>query len=93
MTRASGRVSIVIMILLMLVQSKERLVISQIFNLSCENSVDHNQALNCLQGSLNDIFYFFDLIPLALNCFFMLDKGFKRLDDAVCVCHSVSVWV
>jgi hypothetical protein len=33
------------------------------------------------------------LIPLALNCFFMLDKGFKRLDDAVCVCHSVSVWV
>jgi ABC-type uncharacterized transport system YnjBCD ATPase subunit len=30
---------------------------------------------------------------LCLDNFLMLDESFQRLDDAVRVCHSVSVWV
>jgi hypothetical protein len=32
-----------------------------------------------------------DVALLRLDCFLVLDESFKRLDDAVCVCHSVSV--
>lgn len=42
-----------------------------------------------VQGSCENLAQFCDRSVLRLDCFFMLDKGFKRLDDAVCVCHSV----
>jgi len=34
-----------------------------------------------------------DVRLLRLDCFLMFDESFQRFDDAVLLCHSVSVWV
>jgi hypothetical protein len=31
-----------------------------------------------------------DVALLRLDCFFVLDESFKRLDEAVCICHNYS---
>ena len=98
--RASGRVSIVIMILLMLVDSKRKLFVAQLFKLTRQNDVRSAQEIQLVlmrgdgvQGLRQEVFELDDVALLRLDCFLVLDEGFKRLDEAVCVCHSVSVWV
>ena len=98
--RASGRVSIVIIILLMLVDSERKLLVAQLFNFTRQNDVRSAQEVEFVlvrgdgvQGLRQEVFELDDVALLRLDCFLVLDEGFKRLDEAVCVCHSVSVWV
>jgi len=100
MTRASGLVSIVIMILLMLVDSERKLFVAELLHLTRQNNVCSTQEVQLVlvhsdgvQGLTQKIFELGYVTFLRLDCFFVLDEGFKRLDEAVCVCHSVSVWV
>ncbi len=98
--RASGRVSIVIMILLMLVDSERKLFVAQFFQFVCHRDVHAAKHIHFMlvcgdgvQGLRQDVFELDYVALLRLDCFLVLDESFKRLDEAVCVCHSVSVWV
>ena len=98
--RASGRVSIVIIILLMLVDSERKLFVAELLHLTRKNDVGSAQHIEFVlvhgdrvQSLAQKIFELGDVALLRLDCFLVLDEGFKRLDEAVCVCHSVSVWV
>jgi hypothetical protein len=44
-----------------------------------------------VQSFCEDVAQFYDASLLSLDCFFVLDESFKRLDDTIGVCHSVSV--
>ena len=98
--RASGRVSIVIMILLMSVDPERNLFVFHRSQFNCESSGHATQEVELVfvhsdgvESFCEDVAQFCDASLLSLDCFLVLDEGFKRLDDAVCVCHSVSVWV
>jgi hypothetical protein len=41
-----------------------------------------------VQGFLQHILEMVDVRLLGLDCFLVLDEGFKRFDDAVLLCHS-----
>lgn len=96
--RARGRVSIVIMILLMLVSSERKLLIAQLLKLTRQNDVGAAQEIQLVlvrgdgvQGLRQKVFELDDVALLRLHCFLVLDESLKRLYDAVLVCHSVSV--
>ncbi len=98
MTRASGRVSIVIMILLMLVDSLCELLIfycAQFYRKRSRNATQEVKFLlvcgDRVQGFLQHILEMVDVRLLHLNNFLMLDECLQRFYDAVLVCHSVSV--
>ncbi len=98
--RASGRVSIVIMILLMLVDPKRELLIFYCVQLYRERSRNATQEIEFVlvhgdraQSLLQHILKMVDVRLLRLDCFLMLDESFQRFDDAVLLCHSISVWV
>lgn len=46
-----------------------------------------------VQSFCEDVAQFHDASLLGLNCFLVLDESLKRFDDAVLLCHSVSVCV
>jgi len=96
--RASGRVSIVIMILLMLVNSERKLFITKLLDFTRENDVRSTQEIQLVlvhgdgvQSARQKIFEFCHLGFLRLDSFLMLDESLQRFDDAVLLCHSVSV--
>jgi len=96
--RASGRVSIVIMILLMLVDSERKLFVAQFLHLTRKNDVRSAQKVQLVlvhgdgvQGARKEIFQFDHFRLLRLDGFLMLDESLQRFYDAVLVCHSVSV--
>lgn len=98
--RASGRVSIVIMILLMLVDSKRDLLIfyrAQLYRKRSRNATQEIEFVlvhgDRAQSLLQHILKMVDVRLLRLDCFLMLNESFQRFDDAVLLCHSVSVWV
>ncbi len=82
--RASGRVSIVIMILLMLVDSERKLLVAQLFNFTRQNDVRSAQEVEFVlvrgdgvQGLRQEVFELDDVALLRLDCFLVLDEGFK----------------
>lgn len=80
MTRASGRVSIVIMILLMLVDSERNLFVAQLLHLTRENDVRAAKEIqlvlvhgDCVQRLFQDVAQFDKANLLRLDCFLVLD--------------------
>lgn len=78
--RASGRVSIVIMILLMLVDSERKLFVAQFFQFACQRDVHaaHHIELvlvhgDSVQGARQDVLEFDDITLLRLDGFLVLD--------------------
>jgi len=84
MTRASGRVSIVIMILLMLVSSESELFILNGLQFKCERSRNAAQKIEFVimhgdrvQGFLQHILQMMDVRLLRLDCVLMLDESLQ----------------
>lgn len=82
--RTSGRVSIVIMILLMLVDSERKLFVAQLLDLTCENEIRSAQEIEFVlmhgdgvQGAREKIFQFDHLGLLRLHSDFMLCERVK----------------
>ena len=78
--RASGRVSIVIMILLMLVDSERKLFVAQFLHLACKDEIRSAQEIQFVlvhgdrvQCTRQEIFQLDHFSLLRLNCFLMLD--------------------
>ena len=95
--RASGRVSMVIMILLMLVDSERKLFVAQFLHLTRENDVRSTQEIQLVlvhgdgvQSARQKIFEFCHLDFLRLDSFLMLDESLQRFYDAVLWCAHVS---
>ena len=98
--RASGRVSIVIMILLMLVDPVRKLFVTQFLHFTRQNEIRSAQKIQFVlvhgdgvQSAREKILQFDHLGFLRLDGFLMFDESLQRFYDAVLVCHSVSVWV
>lgn len=82
----------------MLVDSKSDLLIFHCAQLYCERSRNATQEIEFVlvhgdraQSLLQHILKMVDVRLLRLDCFLMLDESFQRFDDAVLLCHSVSV--
>ena len=78
--RASGRVSMVIMILLMLVNSEREFFVAQLLNLARENDVRSAQEIELMlvhgdrvQRFAQKVFELGDVALLRLDCFLVLD--------------------
>jgi hypothetical protein len=82
--RASGRVSIVIMILLMLVDPKRKLFVAELFNLTRQNDVRATKKIELMlvhcdrvESLAQKIFEFDNFALLRLQVFLMLNESFK----------------
>ena len=82
--RASGLVSIVIMILLMLVSSERKLFVAELLQLTSQNKVRAAQEIqlvlvrgDSVQGFRQKIFEFDYVTLLRLQVFLMLDESFE----------------
>jgi hypothetical protein len=82
--RASGRVSIVIMILLMLVDSERKLFVAQFFQFACHRDVHaakhiHFALVHCdgVQGLRQKVFEFYYVTLLRLHSLLMLDESLQ----------------
>ena len=79
----------------MLVDSERKLFVPQLLHFTRQNEVCSAQEIELVlvhgdrvQGFAQKIFELGDVALLRLDCFLVLDEGFKRLYDAVLVCHS-----
>ena len=82
--RASGRVSMVMMILLMLVDSERKLFVAQLLDFTRQNNVRSAQEIQLVlvhsdrvQCTRQEIFQLDHFSLLRLNCFLMLDESFE----------------
>jgi len=84
MTRASGRVSIVIIILLMLVDSERNLLVAHCLHFTRKNNVGSAKEVQLVlvrgdgvQGLRQKVFEFDYVTLLRLHCFLVLDESLQ----------------
>ena len=93
--RASGRVSIVIIILLMLVDSERNLLIAHCLHFTRKNNVRSAKDVQLVlvrgdgvQGARQEIFYLYHFSLLSLQSLLLLGKRVQGFHDVFVLCHK-----
>lgn len=96
-SRASGRTSIVIIILLMLVDSERNLLVTHRLHFTRKNNVRSAKDVQLVlvsgdgvQGARQEIFYLYHFSLLSLQSLLLLGKRVQGFHDVFVLCHSVT---